>query len=82
MDSTLTGLNPDQDSTPNGLNPDWDSTLTETELRMGLNLEFLSTSNMVYNVYIYQKSRLKKRENTDQSISVKKRLSGPHTYTS
>ncbi len=31
-------------------------------------------------VYIYQQNGFKKRENTDQSISVKKRLSGPqHT---
>jgi hypothetical protein len=45
---------------------------------MGLNLEFLSISNMVDIVYIYQKNGFTvKRENTDQSISVKKRLSGP-----
>jgi hypothetical protein len=68
------GLNPDWTQPRLGLNPEW------TELRMGLNLEFLSTSNMVYNVYLYQKDGFKKRENTDQSISVKKRLSGPqHT---
>ncbi len=38
-----------------GLNPDWDSTPpTETELRMGLNLDFpFNPSNMVYNVKVY-----------------------------
>jgi hypothetical protein len=44
-DSTLNGLNPDWDSTPNGLNPNWDSTPEWIELKMGLNLKFLSTSN-------------------------------------
>jgi hypothetical protein len=37
------GFNPNWDSTPNGLNRDWDS--IQDELRMGLNLEFLSTLN-------------------------------------
>ncbi len=46
-------------------------------LRAGLNLDFpLNPSNMVYNVkevyIVYQQNGFKKRENTDQSISVKK----------
>jgi hypothetical protein len=78
-DSTPTGLNPDRDSTLNGLNPYWDSTPN------GQNSEWDSTSNFNQSriwstMCTYIKRMDLKRKNTDQSISVKKRLSGPqHT---
>ncbi len=71
-DWTPTGLNPDRDSTPNGVNPDWESTLTETELRMGLNLQYGDT------MYTYIQRMDLKRELTLISLfQSKKRLSGP-----
>jgi hypothetical protein len=85
-DSTPNGTEPRLDSTPTGTQPRMNSTPTGTQPRMRLNSEWDSTSNFYqhrtwwHNVYIYQKDGFKKRENTDQSISVKKRLSGPqHT---